>query len=135
MEEQTNCPCHSQKIYSDCCQPYHQNALPKTALALMRSRYSAYALGLTDYIVQTTHPSNPNFKLSLEEWKKQIKQFSANTAFIGLEILEFIDDPEISYVTFKAELKQGWNDASFVEKSRFLKVKGRWLYVDGRIQA
>ena len=42
-------------------------------------------------------------------------------------ILEFIDGENEAFVTFKAHL----NDGYMVEKSRFLKIDNRWLYVDG----
>ncbi len=45
------CPCGSGLKYKKCCQKYHKGALPSTALLLMKSRYSAYALGLADYIM------------------------------------------------------------------------------------
>lgn len=60
--------------------------------------------------------------------------FCNNTKFIGLEILEFIDDENESFVKFKANIIQQGNDVSFVEKSRFLKVEGIWLYVDGKFE-
>ncbi len=131
MKKQIKCPCHSKKKYSDCCRKYHQNALPETALVLMRSRYSAYALGLVEYIMRTTDPANPNYQVNVAEWANQIKHFSENTSFVDLEILEFIDGPETSYVTFKAGLKQGLNDVSFIEKSLFVKTNNQWLYADG----
>jgi SEC-C motif-containing protein len=35
-------------------------------------------------------------------------------------------------VTFKATLFQDNTDISFIEKSRFLKVEDKWLYIDGQ---
>jgi len=93
----------------------------------MRSRYSAYSLHLTDYIIKTTHPSNPDYTNQIEEWKTSISQFTQNTQFLGLKISEFIDGDLIAYVTFEAILDSG----SLKEKSRFLKVKGQWLYENG----
>src|SRR5437867_3549203 len=43
------CPCHSGKKYSECCEPYHQGLPAPTPLALMRSRYAAYALQNAEY--------------------------------------------------------------------------------------
>lgn len=122
-----SCPCHSGKLYADCCQPFHQGEKQITALQLMRSRYSAYALKLADYIMETTHPSNPGFMTDRKEWAKQIRQFGENTQFEGLQILHVEEGSEVSFVTFKALLK----DASFTEKSRFEKIDGRWLYHTG----
>src|SRR5579862_1043987 len=126
-----SCPCHSGKKYQECCQPYHTGKLPENALALMRSRYAAYALQLADYIMQTTHPHNKAYLSDKERWKKEIMGRYKNTDFYDLEILEFVDGPQEAYVTFTAHLRQEGRDVSFTEKSRFLKVDGRWLYESG----
>ena len=84
----------------------------------MRSRYSAYALGLVDYIQKTATEA------SLDE---DIQLFCENTSFDGLEILEVEEGEEISFVTFKATLSQAGGDASFVEKSRFVKREELWV--------
>ena len=129
-----SCPCHSGKNYEDCCQRYHLGtALPEPE-ALMRSRYSAYALGLVDYILATTHPEHPLWQEEKEKTRKSIAGFGQNTIFEGLMILENlpVSDKE-SYVTFKAILKQDGRAASFTEKSLFIKENGRWLYASGKI--
>jgi SEC-C motif-containing protein len=118
------CPCHSGKKYKKCCQPFHKGVLPLNALALMRSRYSALALHLVEYIVDTTHPDNTEHTKDTKEWEKGIAEFCENVHFAGLKIIEFVDGTEEAFVTFRAIL----GDTQFVEKSRFLKVDGKWLY-------
>ena len=54
---QPTCPCGSGDPLDDCCGRYHQGHPAPTAEALMRSRYSAYALGLVDYLRDTTLPA------------------------------------------------------------------------------
>ncbi|MFM0874673.1 YchJ family metal-binding protein, partial [Klebsiella pneumoniae] len=51
---QPSCPCGSGDPLDDCCGRYHQGHPAPTAEALMRSRYSAYGLGLVDYLRDTT---------------------------------------------------------------------------------
>lgn len=54
-----NCPCGSRQEYAQCCKRYHEN--PKevsSALALMRARYSAYAMKNSAFLVETTLPQN-----------------------------------------------------------------------------
>lgn len=121
------CPCHSGKKYKQCCQPYHKGIVPATAVLLMRSRYSAYAMGLADYIIKTTHPDNPDFTEERENWKRSILHFSQNTEFSGLQIIQFIDGGNEAFVTFEALLSGG----IMKEKSRFLKENGKWLYESG----
>jgi SEC-C motif-containing protein len=134
MKKNLLCPCKSQKQYSDCCEPFHLGKAPDTALELMRSRYSAYAMHLADYIMQTTHKDNLSYKSPhSEERRKEILEFSKATDFVGLKILEFIDGENEAYVTFTAYLKQGGKDVSFTEKSYFVRVQNQWLYKEGKI--
>ncbi|GAB4231722.1 MAG: YchJ family protein [Chlamydiales bacterium] len=122
------CPCCSGKTYRNCCESYHKGCNPPDALALMRSRYSAYALNLPDYIIATTHPSNEHYCSEQEHWKNTISQFSIHTNFEKLEVQSFIRGDSVAFVTFTARLKQNLRDASFTEKSRFEIHDGKWLY-------
>lgn len=124
------CICHSGKKYNQCCELFHQGAKPTTALELMRSRYSAYAKGLADYIIKTTHPENPSYKKDHEQWKQEILRFCRHTEFRDLEIAEFIEGETESYVTFTAYMDQNHMDITFTERSRFLKENGEWLFRD-----
>ena len=94
----------------------------------MRSRYSAYALGLADYIIATTHPTNPQAVKDIKAWKQQITDFSLKTKFQNLEILAEEEKTPIAFVTFKATLIQGSQDASFTETSEFELWQGKWTY-------
>jgi len=122
------CPCKSQKPYEECCKSYHYGMNPPNALLLMRSRYSAYALALADYIIKTTHPSHPEHTKKLWDWREDILHFSQETEFIDLEILDFYHQDATAFVTFTASLKQQGKDASFTEKSCFEKIENMWLY-------
>jgi len=124
------CPCGSKIKYKRCCAIYHKGAVAKTALLLMKSRYSAYATDNSAYIIKTTHPDNDDYIIDKKLWKKSIEKFSKTTDFLSLKILEFIDGDKEAFVTFKAELSSG----NMIEKSRFLKVNGSWLYVSGEIK-
>lgn len=122
------CPCCSGKDYSTCCKPLHIGQPPENALALMRSRYSAYAKQLARYIIDTTHRENLHYKQNRQEWIQDIVLFCRNTKFEGLEIVEFIDGAEEAYVTFIAHLEQNKIKSAMQEKSIFKKEQGRWLY-------
>jgi len=127
------CPCHSDKEYDLCCGVYHKGENAPNALLLMRSRYSAYALKNIDYILRTTHRDHPQSQLPLQKRRTQIGAFSSKTKFNGLEILDFKEEGGEAFVTFRAILSQNGKDASFTEKSRFLKENGAWAYVSGEI--
>lgn len=127
MSINDKCPCKSGLKYKKCCKTYHDGRVPKNALLLMRSRYSAFALGVYKYIVKTTHESTRDTDIN------SIKDFSKQTVFQNLEIIEFIDDKKEAYVTFRASLMSNEKDSSFTEKSKFLYEQDRWYYVDGEI--
>lgn len=131
--ENALCPCHSGKSYRSCCQRYHRGELPENALALMRSRYAAYALDLASYIISTTHLDSPYQVSNKKQWIKDIHHFSMEAVFEGLEILSYQEKEESAFVTFIAYLKKGKKDLSFTEKSRFKKVGKAWLYLDGKL--
>lgn len=126
------CPCHSGKEYSNCCKPYHEGKTnPQNASQLMRSRYSAYALQLADYIIKTTHPKNISYQKDFKKWSESILHFCKITTFKDLKVEDFKETSETeAYVTFTAYLMQAGHDASFREKSRFEKVDGLWLYLE-----
>ncbi len=121
------CPCGSGVKYKKCCRPYHQGKLAPDALTLMKSRYSAYAAGDARYIIETTHPECPEYDPDRKRWTKEILEFSRNTDFLGLQILESIPGETESIVTFRVNLSGSFR----TERSRFRKVEGRWLYHSG----
>jgi SEC-C motif-containing protein len=53
------CPCNSDKLFKSCCERLLLRKMPaKTPAQLMRSRYSAYALGgHGEYLLETSLPS------------------------------------------------------------------------------
>ena len=124
------CPCKSKNSYEGCCKTYHLGENPQDAVLLMRSRYSAYALGLADYIIKTTHPDHPQFNKKTWDWREDILYFSQETEFIDLEIIAFESQESTAYVTFAASLKQQGKDVSYTEKSLFEKKEELWLYKD-----
>lgn len=143
--EKKTCPCGSRKLFSQCCQPFHEGkALPPTAEALMRSRYSAYATKNVQYIVDTTHKGLNELYLK-DEGVSLRKDAAATAEKLNWERLAVQNTEDVSeteaFVTFQVYFKvrkqqgsraQGFHVQTFVEKSRFLREDGRWLYVDGK---
>ena len=134
MSKYIQCPCFSKALYHKCCQPYHEGAPVPDALILMRSRFSAYALDLPDYIIKTTAPENANYQSNCDQWRSELHQFSSVTRFAGLQILQFVGADKDASVTFCASLFQGDKNISFTEKSTFSKASGSWLYKAGEIE-
>tara|TARA_R110001592_G_scaffold344382_1_gene635558 strand:+ start:446 stop:844 length:399 start_codon:yes stop_codon:yes gene_type:complete len=121
------CPCHSAKIFSKCCQPFLSTAAnPRTVTQLMRSRYSAYALGgYGDYLFNTWHPASrgalqpKDLELRTVNWTK-------------LEVLRAEQSGNAGSVEFIAHFTQEDGSAGVHhELSTFVREKGHWLYHQG----
>ena len=127
------CPCGSQLPYENCCGPFHRgDAIAPTAEALMRSRYSAFALNNTDYLLKTLHPSKhkPNEA-------ELLAQSFQDTEWTGLVILNRSAGTETDSagtVEFVAHYRSGQRQASLHECSRFVKENQQWFYVDGDLK-
>ena len=121
------CPCHSGKNYTDCCQAIHQN--PKNALTasqLMRARYSAHALGLIDFFVNTTHRSTRSSIdiPALADWLKACD-------WQNLKILKTAKGQAPDF-SGKVEFKAYYNDTEIHhELSTFQKEENQWYFVAG----
>ena len=117
-----SCPCGSDFALKQCCGRYHQGELAPTPESLMRSRYSAFALGLSDYLLATWHPSSRPKELVLDtdaEWKKLL--------IINAEPAS----GESGQVHFQAYFRERQQWHVLEETSHFSCAEGRWLYVCG----
>jgi SEC-C motif-containing protein len=122
-----HCACGSGKKFTDCCGIYlHGNALPATAEALMRSRYTAYTLLNENYLLATWHASKRPATLSLAD--------ESQTKWIGLEVKRHEQqDADHAIVEFVARYKVNGRAHRLHEVSRFIREAGQWFYVDGDI--
>ena len=121
------CPCTSGKAYSACCELYHIGLTNKvfvpSAETLMRSRYSAYVLGLENYLLQTWHPDTRPNRLSLTD--------DASTKWLELQIKRTENiDANNSIVEFIACYKISGKAEKLHEVSRFQKIDQQWYYLD-----
>ena len=78
-----NCPCGSGDALGECCGRYHAGMAAPSAELLMRSRYSAYVLGLVDYLRATTLPTQQD-ELDVEG----MRRWSLESTWLGLEVNE-----------------------------------------------
>ncbi len=125
------CPCQSGRKYKRCCRPLHRGAPAPSPEALMRSRYAAYALGIPDYIIRTTHPDGPVWERDRDAWQRSIEAFSTSCSFDGLTILDSSARGDRGEVHFRAQLDDQGTDRSFAERSLFYRHDGRWKYHSG----
>lgn len=118
------CYCGSGNLFKECCQPYITGIKKAPAAeALMRSRYSAYAVHNADYLWATTYPKQRKYHS-----KTAILQWAESNQWLKLEVLNFTE----TVVEFKAYYLDEMLKAQIHhEKSRFIKENNIWYYVDG----
>jgi SEC-C motif-containing protein len=117
---QRTCPCGSDTTYDACCGRLHRGAASaETAEELMRSRYSAYAVGDTSYVFRTWHPRTRPDDLEPDP----------TLTWTGLRIVGSGED----WVEFVASFDRAGEPGEHRELSRFERRGGRWVYVDGDV--
>ena len=124
-----NCVCCSGKQLSDCCGLFLSHGkIAKTPVQLMRSRYSAYALGgYGDYLLATWLPSMCKGLTSAELSVRSVD-------WVSLEIIDKSQHGNNGYVEFKAVfLNKDGKEETQNEKSVFRRINGRWYYVGGEV--
>ena len=118
-----NCYCGTGKAFIECCQPYISgNEKAPTAEALMRSRYSAYAVHDAEYLWQTTalKERRHHSKAAMLDWAK-------SNQWLKLEVLNATE----TTVEFKAYyLDERLRAQVHHEKSTFINEGGSWYYAD-----
>ncbi|GAA2222747.1 YchJ family protein [Streptomyces nogalater] len=115
------CPCGLSASYDACCGRFHTGrAAAPTAELLMRSRYSAFVKGDTAYLLRTWHPGTRPGRLDLDP----------GTRWTGLRILDTVDGSAF-HTTGVVEFRASYRGGALRERSRFERVDGAWVYVDG----
>jgi SEC-C motif-containing protein len=122
------CPCGTGRALSECCAPRHEGTQPaETCEALMRSRYAAFALGAAQYLVATHLGATAADLPGLTEAAQAV-------TWLGLTVskVEPGASPDDGFVTFTARSLDEGGLTALTERSRFRRIDGRWLYVDGQ---
>jgi len=112
------CPCGEPISYDACCGRLHRGAeQAPTALALMRSRYAAYAVGDAEYVWRTWHPATRPAEIELDD----------DLTWTDLTVHDSGED----WVEFTASYLAASGAGALHELSRFKVRAGRWFYLDG----
>ena len=122
-----NCYCGSDKSFDLCCNIYIKGIQKApTALALMKSRYSAYATNQVDYLLATTHSSERKYYS-----REEILHWATANKWQKLEIISATENT----VEFKAYfLNENNIKQVHHEFSTFKQENGSWFYVDGKFK-
>ncbi|MGC4808812.1 YchJ family protein [Micromonospora sp. DT233] len=118
------CPCGTGQPYASCCGRLHRGeAEAATAEALMRSRFSAFAVGDTAYLLRSWHPSTRPARLRLDPGQRWTRLDILDTERGGLF-------DSTGTVAFRAHYRQAGRPGTLTEHSRFTRDDGRWTYLD-----
>ncbi|MDT8915061.1 YchJ family protein [Amycolatopsis sp. PS_44_ISF1] len=122
----TSCPCGLGEPYDLCCGRFHDGSQSApTAELLMRSRYCAFAVGDSAYLLRTWHPSTRPSRLRLDGRQK----------WTGLEIIGRTGGGLLQNegtVEFRAHYRLRGQSEAQHENSRFLREAGSWFYLDAQ---
>ncbi|WP_040338782.1 YchJ family protein [Candidatus Blastococcus massiliensis] len=118
------CPCGTGLPYAECCGRLHEGAAAAaTAEQLMRSRYSAFAVGDPAYLLATWHSTTRPRDLDLDP----------ATRWTGLDVLATTGGGLLAAegrVRFRASYLRDGADGTQEELSRFVREDGAWRYLD-----
>ena len=108
-----------------CCGPRLAGDEPAPdAEALMRSRYTAYVLGRSDYLRASWHAHTRPASLALDP----------DVRWLGLEVKSHRQVGEDrAEVVFVARYRLAGRAVRMQECSRFVRENGSWFYVDGDV--
>lgn len=111
----------------------------------MRSRYTAFCKGEVDYILKTRHPSTkqPDDRAAIEKTMRDIEWVNLSvlskqkgTSRDKTGVVEFVAAcrSRKTPLALNASATEGEEKLfQLHERSRFVKEKGQWLYIEGEI--
>ncbi|GAA1392275.1 YchJ family protein [Luteococcus peritonei] len=125
------CPCGSGALLADCCGPLLDGHPAATAEALMRSRYTAFALAgrhpqAANHLFRSWHPAHRPEDVApdpSQHWE-------------GLSVTEVVDggpEDQAGEVSYRARWRAGSTRGVLSERSFFVRRAGRWVYLDGEV--
>lgn len=118
------CPCGTGRSYRDCCRQLHEGQPAPTPETLMRSRYSAFVLRNSDYLLHTWHPTTRPETLDLDgspDWAR-LQVISATGT---------VPEDRHGQVHFRAVYRATGGWGYLEEQSDFAMEQGRWFYLTG----
>ncbi|GAC50769.1 YchJ family protein [Gordonia aichiensis] len=127
INDESRCPCGTGLTFAECCGPIllGRRRAP-TAEALMRSRFSAFAVGDSDHLLRSWHPDTRPQDLILDDgmrWLRlDVESVTGGGPFDTAGTVEFT-------AMYRADGHRG----QLHEISSFTRYEGAWVYVDGTV--
>lgn len=127
----TLCPCGSGKELDTCCAPILAGAPAPTALALLRSRYTAFVQGNIGYLAETLAPDiRDDFD------QVEAERVTGEAKWQGLEVRTVSgggEDDETASIEFMARFSLHGQQRIQHERSTFGREGGRWVCTGGEV--
>lgn len=134
----TRCPCGTGETYGSCCYRYHGqyaetgDLTAPTPEALMRSRFTAFAVADTAYLLASWHPSTRPASLELDETLRWYR-----LDILGTSGSVFDSSGTVHFAAYYRSIPGAAPDEQVKgvqeENSRFTKEGGSWFYLDGEV--
>ncbi len=126
-----SCICGKPQPFAKCCDRFlSYNQTARTPEQLMRSRFSAYALGgYGEYLISTWLPASAKGLSILDLSKKTVD-------WQRLKVISSFQQGDNGMVEFKAWFcaSMSFDEMEIMhEVSEFVRIQSRWLYVGGRV--
>jgi len=129
-----DCPCGTGRKLRACCRPFHDGAEPPDPEALMRSRFSAFALGDAAYLWRTLHSAHPDRAREERDYTADLRRSRQELRFVRLRVL----DRDGHRVLFHAEIYERGKERSFLELSTFERdaqlATAPWRYLSAQLR-
>lgn len=155
------CPCggrsDTEKLYGQCCGPLHRGErLALTTTDVLRSRYSAFAWRLVEYIIDSTHETCRDYLEDKVDWAKSMNKYGMfdSFEFVKLEVgpeEESEEHENVGFIEFSVTLRakdQSYledhdgaitpgSETKMTERSKFIRNRstGVWSYASGDVQS
>lgn len=145
--EEAKCACGSGLTYSKCCEEWHDRGEATDPLVLIKSRYSAYAYCLPEFIIATTQKKGPEWVTNTDEWEQDLLAFCNDYDFVStnpnrrlgliIEQCKYQGDDKAELL-FKALMTKRNDPAPKLvelwEKSTVIRESNYWVYNNGVLQ-
>lgn len=138
MNTDTRCPCGTGETYGNCCGKIHAafhetgKLTAATPEALMRSRFTAFAISDADYLLASWHESTRPASLGLDETLRWYR-----LDILGTTGSPFDATGTVEFAAYYRSLPSVAADEKVKgvqrENSRFVREHGEWFYVDGDV--
>ena len=130
VDRNAACPCGSGDKSKRCCAPVVAGVRPAAdPVALLRARYSAYAWGAVDFLMDSA--AGEAAEPDRDAWRASLVQYCRVLRLTGLHIVSTRWDETDGEVHYRAGLVVQGRPSTLVERARYNRADGRWRYTGG----